>query len=224
MSSRPKKKAPESYHHGDLRRAMIEAALRTIEKGGLDALSLREVARSLRVGPRAPYRHFTSKEDLLAAVAVEGYGMSLAFVSERVAQVGRDPLARLRAAVTAQVLFATQHSGAFRVMYAPYARVDENASDLVRVRSEGHAAMLALIRSAQETGQLRAGDPMLLALAMWSSMHGLSVLLIEGQLGRFDRPVEAAKLADAVCGLVFEGLLSGGRSPRPPHSAAPNTL
>jgi AcrR family transcriptional regulator len=189
---------------------MIQAALRTIEKDGLDALSLREVARSLRVSPRAPYRHFTSKEDMLAAVAVEGYGMSRAFVSERVAHAGPDPLAQLRAAVTAQVLFATQHAGAFRVMFAPYARVDESSPELVRVRSEGHSAMLALIRRAQETGQLRAGDPMLLALAMWSSMHGLSVLLIEGQLGRFDRLVEAAKLADVVCGLMFEGLLAGG--------------
>ena len=50
------------------------------------------------------------------------------------------------------------------------------------------------------------GDPMQLALAMWSSMHGLAVLLTEGQLGRYDRPVEAAKLASLVSGLLLEGL------------------
>jgi hypothetical protein len=92
-------------------------------------------------------------------------------------------------------------------MYAPYATVEEGAPDLSRARAESHGEMMLLIRAAQHTGVLRSGDPMQLALALWSVMHGLSVLLVEGQLGRFDRPVEAAKLAKLVAGLLFEGLL-----------------
>jgi hypothetical protein len=67
--------------------------------------------------------------------------------------------------------------------------------------------MLDLIGEAKRAGVLREGDPMAHALALWSAMHGLAVLLIEGQLGRYDRPVEATKVSKAVAKLVFEGLL-----------------
>ncbi|HEY1697078.1 MAG TPA: TetR/AcrR family transcriptional regulator [Polyangiaceae bacterium] len=206
MSRRPRKKREETYHHGDLRRALVEQALRSIEREGVDALSLREVARTLNVSPRAPYRHFATKEDLLAAVAVEGYAMWGAFLAARL-EGKRAPVARLRTAVEAYVAFAVEHPAAFRVMYAPYATVRETAPDLVRVRSEGHEAMLTVIREAQASGAVREGDPMHAALGLWSMMHGLSVLLVEGQLGRYDRPVEAAKMGKLVTQMLFEGLL-----------------
>ena len=206
MSRRPRKKPEETYHHGDLRRALVEQALRSIERGGVEELSLRAVARSLNVSPRAPYRHFATKEELLAAVAVEGYAMWTTFLASRIERK-RDAVDRLRAAVEAYVVFAVEHPAAFRVMYAPYATVAETAPDLVRVRAEGHAGMLGAIREAQATGELRDGDPMQLALGLWSTMHGLAVLLVEGQLGRYDRPVEAATMAKLVAGLLFEGLL-----------------
>jgi AcrR family transcriptional regulator len=205
MSSRPRKKREETYHHGDLRRSLVQAALRSIERHGVSELSLRAVARSLNVSPRAPYRHFATKEDLLAAVAVEGYAMWASFLAARMGGTTA-PLDRLRVAVEAYVLFAVEHPAAFRVMYAPYATVSENAPDLVRVRAEGHAGMLEAIREAQKAGALREGDPMQLALTLWSTMHGLAVLLIEGQLGRYDRPVEAAKMSKMVARMVFEGL------------------
>lgn len=75
-------------------------------------------------------------------------------------------------------------------------------------RAEGQAALLEVIVEGQKTGVLRAGDPMQLALAWASMMHGLSVLPIEGQLCRYDRPVDAAKLASVVSHLLFEGLAS----------------
>lgn len=208
MSRRPRRKPEETYHHGDLRRALVTEALRVVERRGLEELSLRALARALGVSPRAPYRHFATKEDLLAAVAAEGFRMAAAFTSERLAKAKpKDPVARLQGAVEAHVLFAVDHPAAFRVMYAPYAAVSESAPELLAARAEGHAAMMGLIRECQDAGALRAGDPMQLALALWSTMHGLAVLLVEGQLGRFDRPVEASKFAALVTRLVFEGLL-----------------
>ena len=208
MSSarKPRPKPRGAYHHGDLRQALVSAALKALEREGMDQLSLRALARSLGVSPRAPYRHFSTKEQLLAAVAVEGFHMSAAFTSARLEAAG-NPLARLRVAVEAYVLFATQHPAAFRVMYAPYAAVEESASELVRARSEGHTEMMRLIGAAQASGHVRSGDPMQIGLTLWSTMHGLAVLLIEGQLGRFDRPTEATKLTQLVADLVFEGLL-----------------
>ncbi len=209
MSTLPRKPKPKNeaeYHHGDLRRALVDAALRSIERDGVSELSLRALARSLRVSPRAPYRHFATKEQLLAAVAVEGYRMSASFTASRLAG-STDPVARLRTAVEAYVLFAVEHPAAFRVMYAPYALVEERAPDLLQARAEGHSEMMRLIGAAQHTGVVRAGDPMLLGLALWSVMHGLAVLLVEGQLSRFERPFEATKLARLVASLLFEGLL-----------------
>lgn len=204
--ARPKPRG--NYHHGDLRQALVAAALHALERQGLEQISLRALARSLGVSPRAPYRHFATKEQLLAAVAAEGFRMSAAFTAARL-EAARDPMARLRVAVESYVLFATRHPAAFRVMYAPYAAVEESAPELVQVRTEGHAEMMRLIGAAQARGQVRAGDPMQIGLALWSTMHGLAVLLIEGQLGRFDRPTEAAKLTQLVTSLVFEGLARG---------------
>ncbi len=204
-SSRSKK--PGKYHHGDLREALVQAALRELERGRLEDLSLRALGRDLGVSPRAPYRHFATKESLLAAVAVEGLRRWEAFVMPRVAAAGPSPVAQVRAISEAYVLFAVEHPAAFRVMYAPYATVEEGSPELLRARSEGHRAALAVIIAGQEAGLLRAGDPMQLALSLWTSMHGLAVLLTEGQLGRYDRPIEAAKLSELVSGLMLEGLL-----------------
>ncbi|WP_394821708.1 TetR/AcrR family transcriptional regulator [Pendulispora albinea] len=204
--SRSTKKRPDAYHHGDLRRALIDAALRTLTRHGVEELSLRALARDLGVSPRAPYRHFATKEELLAAVAVSGFRASASFTEERLVAAGPDPLARLRAVGEAYVLFAVQHPAAFRIMYAPYATVNENAPELLRARAEGHAAAMAILEDAQRAGLVREGDPMQLALAFWSTMHGLATLLIEGQLARHDRPIDAAFLATLVSGLLLDGL------------------
>jgi AcrR family transcriptional regulator len=207
MSRTPRRKNAQTYHHGDLRRALIEAAFRAIGRGRVDEVSLRALARAMGVSPRAPYRHFANKEELLAAVAVEGFRLWASFSSARLAAAGSDPRARLRAASEAYVLFAVEHPAAFRVMYAPYATVNESAPELLRARAEAHEPMMKMIAGAQEVGAIRDGDPMQLALGVWSMMHGLSVLLIEGQLGRFDRPIRAAYLAELVARLLYEGLM-----------------
>jgi AcrR family transcriptional regulator len=208
-----KRKHRGPYHHGDLRQALVDAALRALEHQRVEDLSLRALGRELGVSPRAPYRHFETKEALLAAVAVEGFRASAALAAKRVAAAGVDPIARLRAIAEAYVLFAVERPAAFRVMYAPYATVEESAPDLVHARAEGHGATMDAIVQGQGAGILRDGDPMQLALLLWSSMHGLAVLLTEGQLGRYDRPVEAAKLARVVSGLLLEGLLPRAETP-----------
>jgi AcrR family transcriptional regulator len=205
MSSvKPKRRG--NYHHGDLRQALVAAALRALERHRAEDLSLRELGRELGVSPRAPYRHFATREELLAAVAVEGYRMFGVLTQARVAEAGADPLARLCAIGESYVLFAVEHPAAFRVMYAPYATVEENAPELLATRAEGHRAMMEIIAEGQAVGLLRGGDPMQLALVLWSSMHGLAVLLTEGQLARYDRPIEAAKLMALVSQLLLEGL------------------
>jgi AcrR family transcriptional regulator len=170
-------------------------------------ISVRKTSRSAR---------WVAKEELLAAVAVEGFHAFARLTATRVKAAGADPVARLRAIAEAYVLFAVKHRAAFRVMYAPYATVEESAPDLVRARGDGQRASMETIVEGQAAGLLRGGDPMQLALVLWSSMHGLAVLLTEDQLERYDRPVEAAKLARLVGGLLLEGLLPRPAAPLPP--------
>jgi AcrR family transcriptional regulator len=162
------------------------------------------------VSPRAPYRHFATREALLAAVAVEGFATFMAALEVRLEAAGRSPIARLRAVAEAYVVFAVERPGTFRVMHAPYALVEETAPELVGARAASHARSMAIIAEGQAAGVLRSGDPMHLALACWASMHGVAVLLIEGQLGRFDRAVDAEGIARLVSGLVVEGVATRG--------------
>src|SRR2546430_6260512 len=101
-------KVAKRYHHGDLRRTLIDAALRIVEQVGPGALSLRELARHAGVSHAAPYRHFASREALLAALAAEGF-RGLGAEMAALASDGGDPLARFAALGLAYVRYAVAH-------------------------------------------------------------------------------------------------------------------
>src|SRR5882757_9356453 len=98
--ARPPKRAPAAkpYHHGDLRRVLVDAAFELVTEGGAEAVSVREAARRAGVSPGAPFRHFPSRDALLAAVAEEAQRRFRAEISAALADVPeQDPLARFRA-------------------------------------------------------------------------------------------------------------------------------
>src|SRR5437868_15218318 len=101
------------YHHGDLRRALIDAARRLLENEGPTALSLRAVAREAGVSPAAPYHHFKDKGELLGAVAKEGWTMLSTSMLEAIQLTPGDPMAPTLAYVT----FARSHPALYRIMY-----------------------------------------------------------------------------------------------------------
>ena len=101
----------KSYHHGDLQAALIRAAGNILEKEGVEALSLRAVARKAGVSHNAPYRHFPEREGLLAALAAEGFERLVAAQREAAEKGG------LRGMGEAYVLFALQHPQRFRLMF-----------------------------------------------------------------------------------------------------------
>jgi AcrR family transcriptional regulator len=176
--TRKKTADKESYHHGDLRRALLDASLRLIAEEGFGALSLREVARRAGVTHAAPYRHFADKEALLAAVAEEGFRAMTAQMKQEMAPCTA-PLERLAACGVAYVVFAVRHAAHFRVMFGPHftqplapQREDVNAFGVL---------MEALVE-AQRAGDLPRGDPRQLALTCWSLVHGLANLWVDRQL------------------------------------------
>lgn len=177
-----------SYHHGNLREALVESALKIIEESGVSGLTLRAVGQRVGVSHAAPYRHFRDKEAILAAVATEGFKhMRDAVLAEREA-AGDDVMDRLAAVGRAYVKFAVRHPSHYRVMFGPATRNKLDHPDLLGASLELFQIVLESIEKAQATGVLREEPAIELAIVAWSQAHGLTMLLIDDQfeLGEID--------------------------------------
>lgn len=180
------------YHHGDLRRALLDAALELVQQEGVATLSLREVARRAGVSHAAPYRHFPSKEALLAAVAEEGFHDFRKALEDAASQAA-SPLEALQAIGVAYVAFALEHSAHFRVMFGGSPTTTCDYPDLVAASEGAFGVLVSTIQRCIETGALRDAPPAELALAAWSTVHGLASLLLDGMLPGAGTPDTLAK-------------------------------
>jgi AcrR family transcriptional regulator len=192
-----------SYHHGNLRAALVEAAVGLVQREGVEALTLRGVARLAGVSSAAPYRHFADKRALLAAVAEEGFRLLARALRD--AGAAGDPRARFRARGPAYVGFATAHPSHFRVMFG---RELADRSGYAGLRDASQAAFDAMVegmKDAQKAGVVREGDPRELGLTAWAAMHGLATLLLDGRLqALYGRSVD--ELVATVGTSIYRGL------------------
>jgi AcrR family transcriptional regulator len=178
-TSRPARRRPDRYHHGDLRRALILEALRTIDTEGAAALTLRGVGDRLGVSRTALYRHFADKQALLSEVAAEGVRLRAAALREGWGSGGRrgfDAMGR------AYVGFAVAHPAHYRVMFGGPA--EQRGADLPKT-DESTAAFQVLVDgivAEQAAGRMRAGEPLPLALYIWAAVHGVAMLALDGLL------------------------------------------
>jgi len=159
------------YHHGDLRRALLDAALLILERDGEAGLGLRDLARAVGVSAAAPYRHFDNRAALLEALAVTGFQR---FTRAMEAVAAAHPPDLLAAMGKTYVLFALDNAALFRLMFSPQLRRDNRPG--LRM-----AADTAFTTLAQVTGGDQRGGRVA-ALAAWARVHGLSVLLLDGQI------------------------------------------
>lgn len=169
----------ENYHHGDLRAALIDEALGLIERSSLDDLSLREVARNVGVSATAVYRHFPSKDDLLKALALHGLG--LLGEQQRKAAARTDGSEAFAQTGRAYVRFALNHPNLFRLIFihSPSHMQPSSSSP------EGSAAWLLRHYVAQALGPRATNEQIFVAvLRSWSLVHGLSMLILDGQVDR----------------------------------------
>src|SRR5438445_11464272 len=116
MPPRPARKALNAYHHGDLRDALVQAALREAERGGPEAVNISALAKKLGVSQPAPYRHFADREALLAAVTAEAFRLFSATLRESI----RKPSKRSKLSRIAQttLAFGLRRNGIYRLMFA----------------------------------------------------------------------------------------------------------
>jgi AcrR family transcriptional regulator len=196
-----------TYHHGNLRRALLDAALSFIaERESLD-FTMRELSRRAEVTHNAPYRHFADRDALLAALAEEGFNLLHAWSSVRAPGPDADPRDRVRSLGASYVGFAVAHPHHFRLMFGETtARAKAEHPELARAAEASFALLREAIEACRARGLLRrdvsARD---LGLVAWSLVHGLAALLVSGQIpgGGGRVPV----LARALATVFFEGAL-----------------
>ncbi len=202
------------YHHGDLRRALIEAALELVETKGPNQVSLREVARQVGVSPGAPYRHFKNRAELMTAVAMEVMGRHAQISQEELARVGPGPLEAFRAHGLASVRFAKEHPSLFRLMSSRtyYESLGPEVLAAARVQL---AENLEALREAARTGLLREGPPELAMLAGQVMAYGLSRLLVDGRLALLGHDEDdVVNLMMQLTQILGEGLFPRDKPPK----------
>ena len=179
--TRPKKKRAGHYHHGDLRRALIEEALRTIQTDGVEYLTLRAVGLKLGVSRTALYRHFSDKQALLAAVGREGFRTLGLALTEAWELHGRGR-AGFEAMGIAYVTFAVTHPAHYRVMFGRFVESCSKDPEFVLQARSAFQVLLDSVIEQQQSGLVRRDDPLIVARFIWAIVHGIAMLAIDGQL------------------------------------------
>jgi AcrR family transcriptional regulator len=200
-----------TYHHGDLRRVLLETAVRVVEKDGLAALSLQALSRRAGVSSAAPYYHFESREQLLAAIAEQGFALLVAEMHRAAAETGTDARAHLEGLGRGYVRFALAHRGHFRVMFRPELQSQVDPAKKAEFGAAFHMLKAAIAR-CQAEGVAPPGDPARLVLIAWSAVHGASSLWIDGSLDADQLVPDGETLATTVAATIVE--LIAGAAPK----------
>ena len=198
-------KPKRRYHHGDLRRALIDDAVETIANQGIGALNLRQLAARVGVTSGAPYHHFASREVLLAAIADDGFhALEARLLAARDASSTKAS-PRLEALGEAYVRFAIAHPGAFRVMFHRDAMTAGPTEAGVRAFEMLREAVLA----CQSEGAAPVGDPAPLVLTAWSAVHGFATLCVDGALPF--QGIDGDAMASAIGRTIAQGFAALAR-------------
>ncbi len=178
---RAARKPRRSYHHGNLRRALIDEALATIQAQGVDALTLRSIGARLGVSRTALYRHFADKRALLTAVATEGFTALRQQLVSAWEEGGRNDAA-FRGMGAAYVRFAIENPSYYRVMFGGFVDQEPRDPELAREAMAAFQALVDALASLQRDSILRGDDTLLMASYVWALVHGIAMLGIDGHL------------------------------------------
>ncbi len=191
---------PAGYHHGNLRSALLAQAEVALREGGVEGLSLRQLARDLGVSHGAPARHFPDRQSLLDALALAGFESLNAQLAAAASSAGtfRD---RFDAVARAYVSFALDHAELLNVMFTTKHH-DAASTQLREIGSAGMTTAQQLIAEAQRAGEVRAGDPGVFAVVAQAHVHGLAVLAGGDMLDGRDLDTVLAAALD----LIWRGL------------------
>jgi AcrR family transcriptional regulator len=173
---------PRRYHHGNLRKALVIAGVEILSEAGVHELNLRKVARRAGVSEAAPYRHFADKQELLAAIAEDGFHRLAAQMQAALQEVPNDVQLQLLALAQAYVRFGLEHSAHMREMFSGLMVKRSTYPELQAAADKCKVATFNIILQAQKQGIIQAGDTQSIFSVFWANVHGLTMLLLEQQM------------------------------------------
>jgi AcrR family transcriptional regulator len=171
----------DTYHHGNLKEALISASLEILSEKGIEGLSLRKVAKKVGVSHTAPYNHFPDKQALLAAISTAGLAQLHQTLSEKFNKFKGSSENILLEIAWAYLQFALDDPGRFKLMFSGALEEERDHPDYLAVSKKNIALFIEIIQYCQEFGQLQVQSVELTAIKLWSSVHGFTNLVLENQ-------------------------------------------
>jgi AcrR family transcriptional regulator len=174
--------ARQTYHHGDLKNALIKAGVEILAQEGIDGLTLRKVAQRAGVSHNAPYSHFSDKQSLIAAISTEGFKQLYDELDAAVLSHPSDPKRQLQEGAWAYVQFAMNNTDTFKIMFSGVLEKEKEYPAFVEVSRMTFHRVVEIVRACQEAGLLSTAPPELMAVFVWGQIHGIISLILEGQV------------------------------------------
>jgi AcrR family transcriptional regulator len=206
--------ARQTYHHGDLRRTLVEAAETLLEERGAAGLSLREVAKRAGVSHAAPYRHFHDKAALLDAIAQAGFERLSSRLREAHDRNPRDHEAQLKDAGLAYVGWATERPERTRLMLGGMMKEDPLCTCLHAAAEDAFGWIFRIIDGGRAAGVFGGPDTHSVVISAWSAVHGLAMLILNSGKLHARGPAEVRHLAEVVCETIADGIRARPERPR----------
>lgn len=195
----------QGYHHGNLRQALIEAALALITEKGPQGFTLSEAAKEAGVTPAAVYRHFQGREDLIAEAARQGYEVFADLMEHAYAKGQPSALAAFEATGRAYLAFARRFPGHYQAMFEAGLILADHP-DLARAAQRGRATLdLAAARLSEQIPPGRRPPPQMFSAHVWAMSHGVVELFLRGSPGTRS-PFAPEDLLEAGIGIYLRGL------------------
>jgi AcrR family transcriptional regulator len=174
--------AIKSYHHGDLKNALIQAGVEILSKEGVGGLSLRKVAQRAGVSHNAPYSHFPDKQSLIAAISTEGFKQLYRGLDAAISSYPDDPKRQLQEGAWAYVQFAMDSTDTFKIMFSGVLEKEKEYPAFVEISHKTFERVMDVVRACQEAGLLQSTPAEIMAVAVWGQIHGIISLMLEGQI------------------------------------------
>jgi AcrR family transcriptional regulator len=174
----------KNYHHGDLKNALIKAGIEILAKEGANGLSLRKVARKAGVSHAAPYAHFADKQNLIAAIASDGHKQIFERFEAIQALYPDKPLQQLIAGAWAYVDFGLEAPDHYKVTFSGVIQDEHSHSEFVEYSQRNMQVLRTIVEQCRDAGVLSTDnvDSELQAVGIWGLLHGLVLLIIQGQV------------------------------------------
>lgn len=198
-----------SYHHGNLREALIEAALQLVREKGPAGFTIAEAARAAGVSPAAPYRHFRDRDELMADVAKRGFDQFAAALRLAWDQGRPKPLAALNRLGVAYLAFARDHTATYTAMFESGLRIGAYPQ-LAAASDEAFGVLRGACEAVIATLPAGRRPPaLMMALHIWSLSHGTASLFGRGDDSRRPVPMKPEELLEAAVLIYVDGLAAG---------------